>query len=127
MGAITKCATSLPVLFFILVQLVIFLPLALVRNIAKLGTAALIADVFILAGLLYIFGSEISIISKEGIAEIQMFNPRDFPLFIGYALVSRYVITATYSPSGLPSSPSKVLVWWVQVSSPFQSSPLSSI
>ena len=91
MGAITKCATSLPVLFFILVQLVIFLPLALVRNIAKLGTAALIADVFILAGLLYIFGSEISIISKEGIAEIQMFNPRDFPLFIGYVLVSGYV------------------------------------
>jgi proton-coupled amino acid transporter len=69
--------------YFILIQLVIFLPLALVRNLAKLSTAALIADVFILAGLLYIFGSEISIIGDRGISEIQMFNPREFPLFIG--------------------------------------------
>lgn len=84
MAAVTNCASSLSVLFFILVQLVIFLPLGLVRNLAKLSTAALVADVFIFAGLFYIFGSEISIISKQGIAEVQMFNPRDFPLFIGY-------------------------------------------
>ncbi|KAF9223706.1 amino acid transporter [Gyrodon lividus] len=87
-SAITKCATFLPVPYFILIQLVIFLPLALVRNLAKLSTAALIADVFILAGLLYIFGSEISIIGDRGIAEIQMFNPREFPLFIGTAVFS---------------------------------------
>jgi len=69
--------------YFILVQLVIFLPLALVRNLAKLGTTVLIADVFILAGLLYIFGSEMSFIAERGIADVQMFNPKDFPLFIG--------------------------------------------
>ena len=69
--------------YFILVQLVIFLLLALVRNVSKLGTTVLIADVFILAGLLYIFGSEMSFIAERGIADDQMFNPKDFPLFIG--------------------------------------------
>lgn len=83
MFAVTDCATDLSVSFFILIQLVIFLPLALVRNLAKLSTTALIADAFILLGLLYIFGSEFSFINDRGIAQIQMFNPRDFPLFIG--------------------------------------------
>ncbi|KAI6155234.1 amino acid transporter [Pisolithus tinctorius] len=87
-AAATQCAASFSVLFFILIQLVIFLPLALVRNLAKLSTAALVADVFIFAGLLYIFGSEISTISEKGTAEVQLFNPRDFPLFIGTAVFS---------------------------------------
>ncbi len=64
-------------------QLVIFLPLALIRDLAKLSTTALVADVFILAGLLYIFGSEISIIADRGTAPVKMFNPNDFPLFVG--------------------------------------------
>lgn len=85
---VTQCTANFSVLFFILIQLVIFLPLALVRNLAKLSTAALIADAFILAGLIYIFGSEISIIGQRGTAEVQLFNPRDFPLFIGTAVFS---------------------------------------
>ena len=64
-------------------QLIVFLPLALVRDLAKLSSTALVADAFILAGLVYIFGSEISIIANRGIADVKMFNPRDFPLFIG--------------------------------------------
>ncbi|KAH7884389.1 amino acid transporter [Phlebopus sp. FC_14] len=86
--AITKCATAIPVPYFVLIQLVIFLPLALIRNLAKLSTTALIADAFILAGLVYIFSSEFSIIGSRGIAEIQMFNAREFPLFIGTAVFS---------------------------------------
>lgn len=81
--AVTDCATNFSVPFFILVQLVVFLPSALVRNLAKLSTTALVADAFILAGLVYIFASELSTISDKGVAQIQMFNPRDFPLFIG--------------------------------------------
>ena len=65
-------------------QLVIFLPLALIRNIAKLSSTALVADVFILSGLLYIFGSEIAVILDKGIAKVELFNPKDFPLLIGY-------------------------------------------
>ncbi|KIM40578.1 hypothetical protein M413DRAFT_164230 [Hebeloma cylindrosporum] len=84
----TNCLKLIPVQYFILIQLVVFLPLALVRNLAKLSSTALIADAFILAGLLYIFGSEISIIADRGIADVKMFNPRDFPLFIGTAVFS---------------------------------------
>ncbi|KAG1726718.1 amino acid transporter [Suillus paluster] len=86
--AVTKCETDWSVQYFILMQLVIFLPLALVRNLAKLSVAALVADAFILAGLVYIFGSEMSFIAERGIAEVQMFNPKDFPLFVGTAVFS---------------------------------------
>lgn len=86
--AITDCKTDWPVQYFILMQLVIFLPLALVRNLAKLSVSALIADAFILAGLVYIFSSEMSFIVDRGIAEVQMFNPKDFPLFVGTAVFS---------------------------------------
>ena len=64
--------------------MLLLLPLALVRDLAKLSTTALVADAFILAGLIYIFGTETSIIAREGVADIKLFNPKDFPLFIGY-------------------------------------------
>ncbi|KDQ57087.1 hypothetical protein JAAARDRAFT_35689 [Jaapia argillacea MUCL 33604] len=86
--AVSKCSTLIPVPYFILMQLIIFLPLALIRNLAKLSTTALIADAFIVAGLVYIFGSEGAIIAKQGVAKVEMFNPRDFPLFIGTAVFS---------------------------------------
>lgn len=82
--AITDCLRLVPIQYLILIQLVIFLPLALIRNIAKLSTTALVADAFILAGLLYIFGSEIAVIANRGIAKVELFNPVDFPLLIGY-------------------------------------------
>ena len=80
---ITDCMKLIPVQYLILVQLILFLPLALIRDIAKLSSTALVADVFILAGLVYIFGSEINIIMDRGIAKVEMFNPTDFSLFIG--------------------------------------------
>lgn len=86
--AATRCATYIPVQYLILMQLVIFLPLVLVRSLAKLSTTALVADVFILAGLIYIFGSEFGIIAERGIAKVELFNPRDFPLLIGTAVFS---------------------------------------
>ncbi|OJA18949.1 hypothetical protein AZE42_09772 [Rhizopogon vesiculosus] len=85
---VTKGSMDLPVIYLILVQLIIFIPLALVRNLAKLSTTALVADAFILAGLLYIWGSEFSFIGERGFAEVQMFNPKDFPLFVGTAVFS---------------------------------------
>lgn len=81
--AITNCVKFIPVQYLILLQLIIFLPLALIRNIAKLSSTALVADVFILAGLLYIFGSEMAVIADRGIAKVELFNPVDFPLLIG--------------------------------------------
>ncbi|EKM78627.1 hypothetical protein AGABI1DRAFT_40780 [Agaricus bisporus var. burnettii JB137-S8] len=85
---VTESVKLVSVQYFILIQLVLFLPLALIRDLAKLSTAALIADAFILVGLCYIFGSEISILADRGIAKVQLFNPNDFPLFIGTAVFS---------------------------------------
>lgn len=81
--AVTNCTKVIPVQYFILMQLVVFLPFALIRNLAKLSTTALVADVFILAGLVYIFSSEISLIAERGVAKVAMFNEKDFPLLIG--------------------------------------------
>ena len=91
--AATRCATYIPVQYLIVMQLVIFLPLALIRNLAKLSTTALVADVFILAGLIYIFGSEFGIIAERGIAKVQLFNPKDFPLLIGYATICHELVS----------------------------------
>ena len=81
--AITNCARSLGIQYFIMLQMVAFLPLALIRNLAKLSTTALVADAFILAGLIYIFGSEAKIMSQKGIAHVEFFNSKDWPLLIG--------------------------------------------
>jgi solute carrier family 36 (proton-coupled amino acid transporter) len=82
-SGITNCATLIPVKYFIFVQVIVFLPLALVRDLAKLSSTALIADGFILVGLIYIFGSEFEVIAQRGIADVKLFNPKDFALFIG--------------------------------------------
>lgn len=81
--AVTNCATQLGIQYFILLQMFIFVPLALIRNLAKLSTTALVADAFILTGLIYIFGSEAGIMAKQGHAHVELFNARDWPLLIG--------------------------------------------
>jgi proton-coupled amino acid transporter len=90
--AVSECLRIYSVQVFIYSQLIIFLPLALIRDLAKLSTAALIADVFIFAGLIYIFGSEIALVAQRGIGEVKMFNLTDFPLFIGYVIPYRLAI-----------------------------------
>ncbi|KAK7006100.1 aa-trans domain-containing protein [Favolaschia claudopus] len=85
---ITECARIVNIGWLILVQLIVFLPLALVRDLAKLSTTALIADGFIVVGLVYIFATEISVVAARGIADVKMFNPKDFSLFVGVAVFS---------------------------------------
>lgn len=70
----------------IALQLVPLVPMALIRNISKLGLAALIADVFILFGLVYIWYYDIHALATRGPAPIRLFNPVDFPLTIGSAI-----------------------------------------
>ena len=81
--AVTKCKTLLPIQTLIFSQLIIFLPLSFVRNLAKLSMTALVADVFILIGIVYIASNEVAVIAKAGVAEIKWFNEKDFPLLIG--------------------------------------------
>lgn len=70
------------------IQLIILIPMSFIRNISKLGPAALLADIFILIGLTYIYWYDISCISKMGgfHPTIELFNPRDFTLTIGSAI-----------------------------------------
>ncbi|TXT13444.1 hypothetical protein VHUM_00811 [Vanrija humicola] len=86
--AVTDCAKFIPTRDLIFAQLLLFLPLSMIRNLAKLSFTALVADAFILLGLLYIGGTEISVIAKNGLPppDVVAFNPKDFPLLIGTAV-----------------------------------------
>jgi proton-coupled amino acid transporter len=70
------------------IQLIVLIPMSFIRNISKLGPAALLADVFILIGLTYIYWYDISWISKMGgfHPTVELFNPRDFTMTIGSAI-----------------------------------------
>ncbi|KAF2164650.1 hypothetical protein M409DRAFT_67768 [Zasmidium cellare ATCC 36951] len=71
----------------IAIQFVLLIPLALIRNIAKLGPSALLADVFILIGLVYIWYYDISSLATRGPApSMVLFNPSAFTLTIGSAI-----------------------------------------
>jgi proton-coupled amino acid transporter len=72
---------------FILIQGIIFLPISLNRNISKLGFFALIADVFIFLGLVYIyFQSSLKFINDGASNKVELFKPESWTLFIGTAV-----------------------------------------
>lgn len=71
----------------IALQFIVLVPLALIRNISKLGPAALLADVFILIGLVYIWYYDIATLAERSIApSVALFNPSAFTLTIGSAI-----------------------------------------
>ena len=85
--AVSKCKSFIDVKFLVLLQVVFFLPLSLVRDISKLGFTALIADLFILLGLVYVYYFDVTTISAQGgVADIQSFNSSSWTLFIGTAI-----------------------------------------
>jgi proton-coupled amino acid transporter len=65
-------------------QLVLLIPLAMIRNISKLGPIALVADAFILFGLGYIYCYDIASLASQGMApNVELFNSSSFTLTIG--------------------------------------------
>ena len=84
--SMTQCRTLVSHGTLILAQALVFLPLSLVRKIAKLSSTALIADVFILTGVVYLLYYEIGSLAAHGLADVVMFNTNNFPLFIGTAV-----------------------------------------
>lgn len=56
------------------------------RDIQKLSGTALIADLFILIGIVYIFFIEFRTLAERGMADISFFNADRFPLLIGTAV-----------------------------------------
>ncbi|KAK5092279.1 hypothetical protein LTR24_005416 [Lithohypha guttulata] len=62
----------------------IIIPLAFIRNISKLGPAALLADVFILIGLVYIYWYDIATLAQDGINKtVVNFNSDYYTLTVG--------------------------------------------
>ncbi|KAG0006046.1 neutral amino acid transporter [Entomortierella chlamydospora] len=75
-----------PSYVFVLVQLVVFIPLVLIRNIARLSFTAVVADAFICFGLIYLYYFDIFRLATEGLSDVTLFNSKDFALFIGTAV-----------------------------------------
>lgn len=68
-------------------QAVVLVPLAFIRNISKLGPVAILADVFILAGLSYIYYFDIASLARRGLEPtVVLFNPAAYTLTIGSAI-----------------------------------------
>ncbi|KAI8380993.1 transmembrane amino acid transporter protein-domain-containing protein [Radiomyces spectabilis] len=85
--AVSNCEMDVPLSYLIWLQIAIFVPLAMIRKIQKLSVFALIADVFILLGLAYLYYYDFFTLATKGIGNIiWMVNPSSFPLFIGTAV-----------------------------------------
>jgi solute carrier family 36 (proton-coupled amino acid transporter) len=85
--AVSRCRTYINIKWMVLMQMIIFLPLSLIRDISKLGFTALIADVFIMLGLIYLYYYDIAtLVAQKGVSDITAFNPATWTLFIGTAI-----------------------------------------
>ncbi|KAI9742349.1 MAG: neutral amino acid transporter [Claussenomyces sp. TS43310] len=85
--AVSDCKTRIEIPYLILMQMAVFLPFSLLRDISKLGFTALIADGLILLGLAYLYYYDIlTLVNQHGVADIVNFNPKDWTLFIGTAI-----------------------------------------
>lgn len=85
--AVASGSAPVPIKALIAIQLVVLIPLSFIRNISKLGPAALLADAFIMIGIVYIYWFDISTIVQDGIhPTVQLFNAKHFTLTIGSAI-----------------------------------------
>ena len=84
--AVSDCKNHVPITWLIILQMIIFLPFSLLRDIGKLGFTALVADAFILVGLAYLLYYDILTLNANGVADIIQFNQNDWTLFIGTAI-----------------------------------------
>ncbi|KAJ1979581.1 hypothetical protein H4R35_001458 [Dimargaris xerosporica] len=85
---VTDCRFNPGTTFWIFLQLAVYIPLAMVRKIKNFSLAALVADVFILMGLGYLYYFDIHKLATVGAAAIKHFNSSSFSLFIGTAVFS---------------------------------------
>lgn len=87
LAAVVKGEMPVSVQALIAIQAIILVPLSFIRNISKLGPIALLADVFILIGLGYIYYFDIATLSSKGLhPSVQLFNKDQFTLTIGSAI-----------------------------------------
>jgi proton-coupled amino acid transporter len=87
LDAVTGGHSPLSTAGLIAMQLVILVPLAWIRNIAKLGPVALLADACILVGVGYIYWYTTTALATDGVApSVVLFNSSKYTLTIGSAI-----------------------------------------
>ena len=84
--AVSKRKTDIDIKLVILMQLAVFLPLSLYRNLNKLSFIVYVADLFIVLGIVYLYYYNISTLAVDGIADVVLFNQNTWTLFIGTAV-----------------------------------------
>ncbi|KAJ2615178.1 hypothetical protein H4S08_001361 [Coemansia sp. RSA 1365] len=87
-NTISGCHMQLSTEFWVLVQALVFVPLALIRQIRYFAPMALLANVLIIGSLAYLLGFDVWSISANGPAEVVNYNPARFPLLVGTAVYS---------------------------------------
>ncbi|KAJ2888461.1 hypothetical protein FB639_000624, partial [Coemansia asiatica] len=92
-NTLSGCRLQLSMQFWVLVQLFVFIPLALIRQIRYFAPVALLANALIIASLSYLLGFDLWSIFSNGPAPIVNYNPARFPLLVGTAVYSFEGIT----------------------------------
>jgi hypothetical protein len=92
-NVLSNCSSTVAGEYYIWMPLVIIIPLAFIRRIAKLSFAAIVADILILFGIVCVIYFTSARLHTEGIAPgVTLINPSSFALMIG---------TATFSFEGI--------------------------
>lgn len=77
---------ELEIWMVVIFESLFFVPMSFIRNLTKLSLAALLANVFILGGILTIVIYSFMDLAKTGVKEVKMFNSNSWSLFIGVAI-----------------------------------------
>ncbi|KAI7823539.1 transmembrane amino acid transporter protein-domain-containing protein [Gamsiella multidivaricata] len=86
----TKCTFhGIEQKYYILITLVILIPLVLIRRMSILSLPSMLANLFIIFGIVYLWYFSIHNLAENGVGpNITLFNRDDFALFIGTAVFS---------------------------------------
>jgi amino acid permease len=85
----TECTSGIQEKYFILIPLVVLIPLVLIRRMSLLSLPSMLANIFIIFGIVYLWYFSINSLVQNGPGpNIAMFNQNDFALFIGTAVFS---------------------------------------
>ncbi|KAF9567686.1 neutral amino acid transporter [Mortierella alpina] len=86
----SKCSfTAIQEKYYILIPLVVLIPLVLIRRMAILSLPSMLANLFIIFGIVYLWYFSINSLAHNGAGpDIALFNRDDFALFIGTAVFS---------------------------------------
>ncbi|KAI9266544.1 transmembrane amino acid transporter protein-domain-containing protein [Phascolomyces articulosus] len=86
---LSHCTSPIDSKYYIWLVLLVIIPITWIRKIARLSWCAIVADVFILFGLICVLYFSSAQIAQHGPGpNIQLINPTDFGLMIGTAVFS---------------------------------------